>query len=554
MSILEAQEERQKSYEYWNQVLISHFIDGSLRGTKIYLSVDVELIKSFGSIGDFTKAVANKVVKEETVDLNNVKGTDQNGVPQGVAFLGLSVFAAYQMEEQEDITDKNYFKRLREVLGIPGEGRPRGMSGKDSEEQLWKKWNIWLLGQELQPSAEKGQGAQKYINYPISQCLLRQTDKDRLQKLFIEKQWKSIWDEQTLFTQIRCQKSVLTKYLQSLIEDGRRHEAIAEAFHDIYEQWQSDGYPVDLLNKDKQHNLSRNLFAGIYRTEDPFSSEIKYYLYPKQRRRNKLGELEIKYLNNREKLTEERPGWYIPLSEELKIQDLEKGLKYQITSTTQLEQLILPAKDFWIFIEDPDNPDSGVYASWKRPDLGMKFILLCKQEVVSDMESLKHERLLDWDGDSKPINDQSTWLEFSECLVISQAWDGVFIKNQELKDFLKPTVKLSIYFSGGLHVHKQTAWLEGYLPSVTIFGFSVVANLQIIDLDTNVIRLECNQKINQPELIESLKEGIYLVKATHGKEYVERIIRIISWKSLDMAKIETSDEYSSFYKLTQPIQ
>lgn len=272
MATLKATVNKLWHYDEWNQALISYFLDGTSLGTKIYLSVDSDLLES---IDDFSQAVIDKVVRGESVNLTCLRGKDQRGFPKGVGFLVLTILAAHQMADQEEISERNYFRRLRGLLGLSGEGRPQGMkTAKEAEEPLWKEWNIWLLRKGFQPSAEIGSGPHKYINYPISQCLLRETDKDRLQRLFTEKQWRSTWDDQTLFTQVRCQKSTLTQHLQTLIEDRRRYEAVAEAIHNVFEQWQAADCPFDTGSINRQRSLNRNLFAGIYRTEDPFGMKL----------------------------------------------------------------------------------------------------------------------------------------------------------------------------------------------------------------------------------------------------------------------------------------
>jgi hypothetical protein len=108
--------------------------------------------------------------------------------------------------------------------------------------------------------------------------------------------------------------------------------------------------------------------------------------------------VQVQYQDGTHYLQEDRSGWYLPIGEPLKINEIECGVKCSISNPSILDKLILPSRDFWILTPDPENPDSGVYASWGTPELGTPFILLCKEELLKDLERLKDERLLEWDG------------------------------------------------------------------------------------------------------------------------------------------------------------
>lgn len=312
------------NYGEWNQALVSYLLSGVSRGSKIYLSVDddvLELIgQSFASSPvagnwseDFRSAVRSRAILEDCVNLVGFRGRDSNGLPKCVAFLGICVLAAYQMADEDKISERDYFRRLREILGLSGYGRPPGMNcGNEAEEPLWNEWNLWLMQQGFLPSAQRGRGGSTtYINYPISQSLLRRTDKDRLRQLFNEQQWTAQWDAMTLFARVRLQAQGLPKHLKELVTENRqRYEAVAEAIHEVYEQRQDDGKPAAL--KVGVRTFVRHIFAGLYRTEDPFLGQIDYYLYPKQLRGRQLESVQFQYRKNICPLRKERPGWYFP--------------------------------------------------------------------------------------------------------------------------------------------------------------------------------------------------------------------------------------------------
>jgi hypothetical protein len=525
------------NYSQWNQALISYFTTGIPQGSQIYLSVDDDVLESIGQdfspsdwCADFCAAVKKEVIVDGQVKLSHLQGRDEQGLPKSVAFLAVMVLAAYRMAEDEEVNQSNFFRRFKEIFDLPISeySRPIGMK---EEEPLWQDWALWLRQNGFVPSAQRGEGSRTYINYPISQTLLRQSDKDQLCKLFNEKHWKAPWDAQTLIVRVRQDTSKFSKHLQALLSAHQlksRYEVVAEAIHEVYEQG-------CLTAVNKKATPSRHLFAGLYRTEDVFSGTVEYFVYPKQPRKRPLKQIEIQHEDNFYPLIEERPGWYEPM--EWVISEDELGTKYRVHASERLDDLILPQRDFWILISDPTNPESVDYASWGTPQLGETFILLCQRELLSQLELLQSEHLLKWNHQSQPFGDNSDWVELRECMVISPAWHGVFIENLALKDALQPSTHLSVNFSGGLRVPSLGAWLVDHAPQVTIFGFYPQAELKITRLAANSeIIFEKSQDTNIPIVVDFPTPGEYLVEATYAGESSERLIQIVDWDKLSITE------------------
>ncbi|MEK8018167.1 MAG: hypothetical protein VSS75_014935 [Candidatus Parabeggiatoa sp.] len=538
-------------YSQWNQALISYFTSGMPQGSKIYLSVDEEVLESIGQYfsssptggnwcADFCVAVKQEVIVDEQVKLSHLPGKDEQGLPKGVAFLGAMVLAAYQMAEDEEVNQSNFFQRFKEILDLHKSeySRPLGMKSGE-EESLWQDWALWLRQKGLVPSAQQGEGSRIYINYPISQTLLRQTDKAQLYQLFTEKHWQVQWDAQTLIVRVRQETSRFPQHLQGLLTGYQfksRYETIAEAIHDVYEQWHGEGCPTTVTKKTTP-TWSHHLFAGLYRTENVFSGVVEYFVYPKQTRKRQLQQIAIQHEEAIYNLIEERPGWYEPMEWNIGENELETGARYLVQDSEALDDLILPQRDFWILVHDPTNPDSADYASWGIPSLGEKFVLLCKQELLSQLEFLQTEHLLVWQRQSYPFGESSDWIELHECMVISPVWEGVFIENQALKNALQPSVHLLVSFSGGLRVPNHLGkWLIGYAPQVTIFGFYPTVELKVTQLPDNAIIFENVQKTNTPISINFPKLGEYLIEATYAGESNEQFIQIVDWDKLSITE------------------
>src|SRR5215469_4584517 len=148
------------TYSMWNDALITYLTDGTPRGSTVFLDINEDVLDDIGRtfigsatggwVDDYKQAVRAKVVVGQRIHLENIatyRAEDLESRPQGVAFLGAMVLAAYYMGEDEEASSINYFKRLRSILQLQEDGeedgRPRSMKA-GSEERLWSEWNMWL--------------------------------------------------------------------------------------------------------------------------------------------------------------------------------------------------------------------------------------------------------------------------------------------------------------------------------------------------------------------------------------------------------------------------
>ncbi len=537
------------SYDVWNHAIATYVTAGAQRGSIVYLSIDDDVIDQIArrltaQAGHpptpFLEAVRRRVVKGRRVELKRIQGRNRYGEPNSIAFLAAMVLAASRMAEDEEgeIASSNYFTRFCEVLQLDQEGgRPLGMkAGADAEELLWREWTIWLGEHGLISSARPGEGAGRYINYPISQALLRGADRDRLYRLFRESKWGNDWDVDTVIAAARRAAPYLTKHLQRLLSDAsQRAEAIAEAIYDAYESWASG----EISGQTSNRSYRRYLSAGIWRSEDVLSGAVEYFLYPQSPRRQQFDEI-IVHIDGREHaLRAERPGWYMPLCP-INGQQLNQGVRYAIKYPPQLEELVLPPRTFWILRPDPDNPESGVYASWGRASLGVPLMILCRRELIADLEKLRAERLIEWSDEPKDIPLFSEWVEVRYCMVISQTWDGVEIEHRDLHDALRPKERLSIGLSGGLRA-PQGGWLVDMGPQITIFGFPPEADIRIVRLHDDQTIFEETRATNRPFEAVWQTPGDYLIEAVSGSSRSESLVKIIDWDHLKMASTRDFD-------------
>lgn len=548
-------------YDEWNDALIDYLTAGIPRGSTVFLDINDDVLEAIGRTfkievlsgwpDDFKRAVRTKVIVGQQVHLENIpfyKSEDGETRPGGVAFLGAMVLAAYYMGEDEEASSINYFKRLRSILQLDedgeDDGRPKSMK-RGSDERLWLEWNMWLQKQGFLPTAQRGEGPKTYINYPISQSLLRQADKDKLEKLFEERNWPGRLDQNIVAARIR--REHLSRHLQQIVQEGnvQRFQALVEDIFEVYENWVSYGRSSRLIKTRTpatKNAPSRNLNAGLYRVVDPLKNTIDYCLHPRQPRRGRSTGLAVRRGELLEELIEDESKWYRPLWK-LSPEELEQGAQYELVGSSEFHLLILPRRDFWILTLDPDYPESGIYVSGEPLDLGTSFILLCKQELQNQITRLKNERLVQWRGDPYPLPDYPGWIEYRDMMVLSEAWSGVSraIENQDLYESLRPLSSIGILFEGGMRVPRggAWAWLENYEPKVRLAAFDERAYLQVqaIGKDDDIV-LDKEVPTNALVTIPWPGPGEYVIAASVGAKPIERMVQILSWSQLTLLPAE----------------
>lgn len=551
------------NYQQWNNAIAEYFLQGLPTGSTIYLSLDpvalLEIanrltINSSGEepwMNDFLTALRDECIKGERVQLPT-EGLNDSGIPCGVAFIGAMVLAAYlMMDEQTEegmlVSETNYFKRLRTILNLDPEerGRPAGLNPPGIEGRLWQQWNEYLLGNGYLPSAEAGQGiANKYINYPLSQALLRNADRERLERVFRKEEKAAALsrslDLERLNIWLKNNSHLFTSsHLKDLLkqDDRRRSNAVHEAIYDVYTQVEWDKELIDYSYKSGLERQLR-LRAGLYRMEDPFIGQIEYLLYPQIPRRYQASELKLEHESGDFELKPERAGWYQPLWPI----NPAGGISYSVKGDFRIHELTVPEKGFWVLIRDPENPDTGVFASWGYPDLGETFLLLCCDQYSEQLELLFQENLMKWDHAIELTGSLHGWVEYRECMVVSENWDCIIPVNPELIEALKPNIRASISLKNGLRIPPQLRWVEGYGPDMTVVGFTDTLKLQLYELsDSSQLIKDELVETNQSISLSDLYPGSYVVKISEGLQTVAiKTFHVVAWNELEPQTVEHS--------------
>ncbi|CEO87599.1 hypothetical protein [Syntrophaceticus schinkii] len=542
----------------WNRAITDYFLQGLPVGSSVYLSLDYAALQDISQrltiikegqrpwADDFLLAVRSYCIRNGTVNINLLKGTDQKGLPRCVGFLGAMVLAAYLMmdEETEDglVSESNYFTRFQSIIGLNGNGRPASLNPPGKEVQLWKLWNQYLLKEAYLPTAKPGDNVpRRYINYPLSQALLRMADRERMERVLRREErngrLSKVLDIERISIWLQSNAQHFgSRHIRELLhnKDRQRYQAFCEA---VYELYTTIDWTQNLMENVSVLDVShqRRLTAGLYRVEDPFESKIEYLIYPQEPRRYDVSDLKIYYQGEQHSLTQERKGWYFPLW----AMDPTGGYRFEVLGDTLIKELIIPEKGFWILRRDPENQESGVFASWGYPELGETFLLLCHKDYEEQVELLGQENLLKWDHSIYLTGKLSDWIEYRECMVVSQNWENIVAVKNDLFEALRPSFQATISLTNGLRLPPKLRWFTGYEPEITVIAFNHNVDLLVTELgnDENIIFRE-SVVTNQPNTLPSLPPGNYLARVfEEHREIATKTFQIVGWGDIQHQKV-----------------
>lgn len=188
-------------YELWNKALIDDYFPKGGRGSLAYLPVDDDELRAMAeahqicdpdeAVEDFVGSVVAKLAQKNGSFTRFTAWVDGwrrvRATPSYVAGLALCVLAASRMDTDPGagIAAHNYYSRLNDLLGRdPSAGQPAGF---DRLPAAWNDLTRWL---DVDCRGTRGRSTihthpkWKYVGYPLSQALLRASDRRRLPDFF----------------------------------------------------------------------------------------------------------------------------------------------------------------------------------------------------------------------------------------------------------------------------------------------------------------------------------------------------------------------------------
>lgn len=199
---------RRLSYDDWQDALAQEFLDGRHVGHGFWLFVDDDVADAVGaSVGVQDGAAQLADLGRSYVSSESGMGIFAGGpwdrhqrwlgdgaqdVPPNLPVLALSVLAASRMQADDEVSQTNYYRRFRQLVGLRSSGgMPNGFDR--TVVVFWRGLRDWArdredrIGRLLIPEDP----SPAFVGYPISQALWRRTDTDHLATAL----WEEVGDD-----------------------------------------------------------------------------------------------------------------------------------------------------------------------------------------------------------------------------------------------------------------------------------------------------------------------------------------------------------------------
>lgn len=560
------------NYLEWNHALLAHFTANVPRHSPVRLSVTDEAlleiyITHFGcnqataqqARNDFLAAVRAECVLGQVVRLPRL-GFTQDNEPNWIAFLGAMVDAAFRMIDDDDGAGHNYFVRVRAVLGLPPvadnrDNRPEGMKLEQityhaPEAPLWQRWNKWLSERGWIPTAALRQAERRYwSDYAISQTLLRDGDRQRVAGMLAEERASGRLplspDPDRIAIFLRRSVERMPKHLRSLIRRENRMDLgrFEEMVQEVLELALSAASPAPHDNAASPLHTSGRLTAGLYRFEDVVNRSLEYRLFSRQPSRYQGEPVFVMWEGTPKQLQPfEQTRWFRWLGP-VPLRDTEP---IEILNHPRLKQVVLPASTFWVFVRQ--SGDSGPWATWRKAELGERFLLLCDTCHEKQLHLLREGKVLGWDDMRERMIFGEKWLEYLGCRIEASNWNEIneCDDSRELLAALRPLSRASIHLLGGLPAPDGVGWMVGTPPGVWVCAFQDQVELCLSSLINPDCETTWNIEANAPnqpfQIPEALPAGPYLLSArAGGKLLAERVVELRRWEELAARSAETPE-------------
>ncbi len=377
---------------------------------------------------------------------------DADGLPECVAFLALSVLAAYRMQTDEEAGASAYYVRLEELLrcGLSG-GLPRAFE-YDEFEGLWFFMHAWLEREHGRRLAmpKPDVGVRRYVALPLTHVPLRRVDIERLPDFFDSAGYepgariiRAKLDED--LTRWSRGRAVFTNAGMAALADERRGAVLAQIAHEL-ESW--DGAHTDPLGRR--------------------SSRVEILLDIVQRRP------QLSYLPRRpaafpnvfddgtHAFEASEEGWYDPLP--MQPDDgptLRAGFSWEIAPGRLRLALRRPAATV---IGLPASNEYTGFLSHRGLRLGAMAAALCCDELAEEaceyLSSIAQQRCTPLRHPSLPQG----WQLFSGIKVQRRIAPPAGLEGLAVEDIV------NLVPSGGLRLGGRWAWLAGAPPRLTVTG------------------------------------------------------------------------------------
>jgi len=458
-------------YEEWNRALAQFFYNPVSTGRPAYLQLDSDTLRDIGPYAgvrpaqaevSFVEAVRSQLRTEQRDPfVQFLRGRrswrrqleqDPTTPPPFLGLLGACVLAASRMcsDPSRGVRSSNYYVRLNELLGLD----IRQLPGRVT--RLWTDLNEWLERNEGRlglPTARTHPWF-RHVGYPLSQCLLRNADRQKLSDFF---HWEGLSPGEDVSseelvprlklwaTRTTCTFSEHGRTILRSSEDRLVHQA-AEIVAAELKLW--DGGSIDTEGR---RNARIELRIEVRRGGRLLKCELYPHApegFPEGLYQAEAARVYLRFL----------PGvkWFEPLPDELLGQALASGL------VLRHDQYIVQFRTAPV-IPLGEHIELGGWVSCGRVNMGEKYILLCHSEhKVQVEEYLARHAEPGWEQAPDSQGLPCGWICFRNVRITALAEELA----EEL-DCLVPRLQVGIRLVSGLKV-EHDVWLKGGEPEALV--------------------------------------------------------------------------------------
>jgi hypothetical protein len=199
--------DRFAAYKAWNDAIADVIYDGDSAGAPVFLDLEDEVLRRIAERCDWrgdprtalvgtVQATLDRTAGGESIfasQLRRLARWDRHSgeAPPVIALLSVLALAALDMRDADGFAANNYYDRLMPLLGVETDDAKKRVirAYRECSSTLWDALNDWLLdweGERGLPTAYALSKAHAHVGRPLSQALLRATDRERLAELFSE--------------------------------------------------------------------------------------------------------------------------------------------------------------------------------------------------------------------------------------------------------------------------------------------------------------------------------------------------------------------------------
>lgn len=187
-----------QTYRAWNTIIAKRLLLEGRESDTSFLTITPGVLKSLardmGGTGDGSEESFQSIIAEayrrrvfnHRGRLRVLRRCGEDGIPECIGFLALSVLAAYYMHSDDEAAGHAYYIRLADLLGVEqAAAYPIGFD-PDVFESLWRFTGSWLQSRSGRTLALPGDdvGFRRIIAIPLAHVPLRTIDIERLPSFF----------------------------------------------------------------------------------------------------------------------------------------------------------------------------------------------------------------------------------------------------------------------------------------------------------------------------------------------------------------------------------